>query len=54
LRQRDAEARSAADVAAVRVRELEAAVAAMQRLGDAPEAELRSQAAAVRGVGRGV
>jgi len=36
------------------VRELEAAAAATQRLEGAPEAELRSQAAAVRGEGRAV
>ena len=48
MRDRERQASTAADAAAVRVRGLEAALADLRASADAPEAELRSRAAEVR------
>lgn len=47
LRERDIARHAAADTAAVRVRELEAALGSLQGSTDGPEADLRSQTAKV-------
>ena len=48
MRERERQASTAADAAAVRVHGLEAALADLRASADAPEAELRSRAAEVR------